>query len=54
VAEELIGMKKAIGFRNLAVHSYEAIDWENVHALATRHISDFEDYARSIFDNTRI
>ncbi len=52
--ELAVRMKKAVGFRNLAVHSYEAIDWEIVHALATRHIFDFEDFARAVFDNTRI
>jgi uncharacterized protein YutE (UPF0331/DUF86 family) len=50
--ELAVRMKKAVGFRNLAVHSYEAIDWEIVHALATRHLSDFTDFAQSIADRT--
>ena len=33
-------MKKAVGFRNVAVHNYEAIDWQIVHAIATRHLDD--------------
>lgn len=40
-------MKKAVGFRNIAVHNYEAIDWQIVHAIATRHLVDFEDFARA-------
>ncbi|HWU75333.1 MAG TPA: HepT-like ribonuclease domain-containing protein [Rhodanobacter sp.] len=33
--------RKAVGFRNLAVHSYSSIDWAIVHAIATRHLDDF-------------
>ncbi len=29
-------MKKAAGFRNIAVHNYKAIDWKIVHAIVTR------------------
>ena len=28
-------LKKAVGFRNIAVHNYEAINWHVVHALRT-------------------
>lgn len=48
--ELAVRMKKAVGFRNLAVHSYAAIDWEIVHALTTRHLSNFSDFARAIGD----
>lgn len=41
-------MKRAVGFRNVAVHNYDAIDWAIVHAIATRHLGDFEDFARAI------
>ena len=41
-------MKKAVGFRNIAVHAYEAIDWAIVYAISTRHLQDFEDFARVI------
>jgi uncharacterized protein YutE (UPF0331/DUF86 family) len=41
-------LKKAVGFRNIAVHSYSAIDWAIVHAIATRHLDDFEDFARQM------
>jgi len=46
--ELAVRMKNAAGFRNIAVHNYEAINWQIVHAIATRHLSDFEDFARSI------
>ena len=32
-------MKKAVGFRNIAVHNYEVINWQIVHAIATRHLT---------------
>ncbi|MCK7496152.1 MAG: DUF86 domain-containing protein [Comamonadaceae bacterium] len=43
-------MKKANGFRKLAIDSYEAIDWEIVHAAATRDLLDFTDFAQAIAD----
>ncbi|MCI1729405.1 MAG: DUF86 domain-containing protein [Chiayiivirga sp.] len=43
-----VRMKKAVGVRNLAVHSYEAIDWAIVHAIGSRHLVDFEDFARAV------
>lgn len=39
-------LRKAVGFRNIAVHSYSSIDWAVVQAIVTRHLGDFEDFAR--------
>ena len=41
-------LKKAVGFRNIAVHSYSGIDWAIVHAIATRHLGDFKAFAQAI------
>jgi len=41
-------MKKAVGFRNLAVHNYDAINWAIVYAIATRHLNDFKAFARAV------
>lgn len=41
-------MKKAVGFRNIAVHSYEAIDWHIVHSIATKHLADFAKFAKAV------
>ena len=41
-------MRKAVGFRNLAVHSYDQIDWQIVHSIATTHLTDFEGFAKAI------
>jgi len=36
------------GFRNIAVHSDAAIDWAIVHAIGTRHLDDFREFARIV------
>ncbi len=41
-------MSKAVGFRNIAVHEYQALDWQIVYALVTQHLDDFADYAREV------
>ena len=41
-------MKKAVGFRNLAVHNYDAINWAIVYAIAQYRLTDFEDFAKAI------
>ena len=38
-------LKQAVGFRNIAVHHYEEIDWVIVHNLALNHLSVFSDFA---------
>jgi uncharacterized protein YutE (UPF0331/DUF86 family) len=47
-------MKKAVGFRNISVHNYEAIDWQIAHAIATRHMEDFTAFAAAVADATGI
>lgn len=41
-------MKRAVGFRNVAVHGYEAINWHIVFAIVQNHITDFENFARDV------
>ena len=52
--ELAVRMKKAVGFRNIAVHNYEAIDWQIAHAIATRHMSDFVAFAAAVVESTGI
>jgi uncharacterized protein YutE (UPF0331/DUF86 family) len=47
-AELASRLKKAVGFRNIAVHSYEAINWHMVHSIAKGRLSDFADFARQV------
>ncbi len=41
-------MKKAVGFRNIAVHNYGEIDWTIVYAIARHHLDDFTEFAKVI------
>ncbi|ODS90833.1 MAG: hypothetical protein ABS45_14355 [Comamonas sp. SCN 65-56] len=41
-------LKKAVGFRNIAVHNYVAINWRMVHALAQDHLVDFSRFATAV------
>lgn len=38
-------LARAVGFRNIAVHQYEKIDWAVVFAIAWKHIDDFRDFS---------
>lgn len=44
-------MAKSVGFRNTAVHAYQAIDWEIVYSIITGHLDDFRDFSRQITNN---
>ncbi len=41
-------LKKAVGFRNIAVHHYEEIDWTIVHDIALHHLGDFSEFTKVI------
>jgi uncharacterized protein YutE (UPF0331/DUF86 family) len=41
-------LKKAVGFRNIAVHSYESINWNIVHSIVKYHLVDFSEFAKVI------
>jgi uncharacterized protein YutE (UPF0331/DUF86 family) len=41
-------LKRAVGFRNIAVHHYEEIDWTIVHGIARNHLSDFSEFAKIV------
>jgi len=43
-----IRMKKAVGFRNIAVHAYQEINWEVVYSIITTRLSDFADFAKAV------
>lgn len=48
-------MKKAVGFRNIAVHQYEAIDWRRVYSIITNDLQDFRAFAarmNAVIDST--
>lgn len=41
-------MMKAVGFRNIAVHVYQEIDWAIVYSIVHERLKDFRDYIREI------
>jgi len=41
-------LKRAVGFRNIAVHNYEVINWEIVHAISTSYLDDFRSFASAM------
>ena len=41
-------LKKAVGFRNIAVHSYESINWGMVHNIVKYHLADFSEFAKIV------
>ncbi len=41
-------LKKAVGFRNIAVHNYEDIDWTIVHTIACHHLGEFTEFVKVI------
>ena len=46
---ELAGrMRRAVGFRNISVHAYQALDWAVVHSIATNRLDDFVEFGRAI------
>lgn len=47
-------MIKAVGFRNIAVHAYQEIDWVIVFRIATEHLEDFREFAKQILQAIEI
>lgn len=41
-------LKKAVGFRNIAVHSYQLIDWNIVFQICRHHLDDFKQFAQAV------
>lgn len=45
-------MRSAVGFRNVAVHVYQSIDWDVVFAIADDHLDDFRAFAAAVVELT--
>jgi uncharacterized protein YutE (UPF0331/DUF86 family) len=41
-------MKKAVDFRNVAVHAYQEIRGERVYSIVTTRLSGFVEFARAV------
>jgi len=47
-------MVAAVGFRNVAVHSYREINWDIVHAICHDRLDDFRRFAGSVSERSGI
>ena len=45
-------MRAAVGFRNVAVHAYQPIDWAVVYRISHDHLDDFRTFAQAVLDAT--
>ena len=43
-----LNLKKAVGFRNIAVHNYDDINWHIVHSIVKKHLADFSIFAKIV------
>jgi uncharacterized protein YutE (UPF0331/DUF86 family) len=41
-------LKKSVGFRNVAVHNYNAVNWAIVFSILQSHLQDFDAFAKAI------
>lgn len=41
-------LRRAVGFRNIAVHNYDKVDWDIVHAICRSKLADFRAFASKI------
>lgn len=44
------GLKKSVGFRNIAVHNYDSINWHIVHSIVKNHLGEFSEFAKAIVE----
>jgi len=44
-------VRAAVGFQNVAVHSYQAIDWDIVQTITHQGLADFRAFAKAIADH---
>lgn len=41
-------LRQAVGFRNIAIHNYDKVDWAIVHDICSRRLDDFRQFASAI------
>ncbi len=41
-------LTKAVGFRNIAVHSYHSINWNVVYQICTHHLDEFRQFTKAV------
>lgn len=53
-ADLAVRMKKAVGFSNIAVHNYDAINWAIVYSIAKSSLPDFGEFAKAVVKLQRV
>ena len=49
ITEELVlQLKKSVGFRNVAIHNYNAVNWAIVFSILQAHLQNFDAFAKAI------
>jgi uncharacterized protein YutE (UPF0331/DUF86 family) len=43
-----VALRKAVGFRNLSVHAYDQVDWEQVFVIIHQRMNEFRAFADAI------
>ena len=46
-----VNLQKMVGFRNIAVHDYQALDLDILKAVVSKHLKDFENFYTEIFQH---
>ena len=41
-------MRNSVGFRNIATHNYDKINWDIVYAICSEHLVDFKSFAAAM------
>lgn len=49
-----IRMRKSVGFRNIAVHGYDDINFSIVYSIITTQLDDFNQFARAVSANLKV
>ena len=45
-------MRKSVGYRNVAIHSYDDVDLAITYEIARDHLQDFKDFIYEVLQNT--
>jgi len=49
ISEELaLQLKKSVGFRNVAIHNYNSVNWAIVFSILQGHLQDFDAFAKAV------
>lgn len=43
-------LKKSVGFRNIAVHNYDSINWLIVHSIVKNNLGEFSAFAKAVVE----